>query len=388
MDIGAFRDEIVRSVWGLEKRWQVECTDKPQFSGNSADFPNTLLSAYEKPVILDPRQQTFRKRMVESAINQFVFDLKDSNQSYLAEQGVNGDGLGVELKEGQTIEMRLDQAARVRRWGIEICPQNQVLADKVYSYLTQAAIRRLESNLHQINKMCLSLTTGNLSHPEAILWNCSGLGYLMEELILDVLNEHNDCSRRANLHEDLFEWTDLRIKYPDLKRKNGARVQVKLSTSASKQASPRHYVGAYVVLSPLKIAEYLGRLSDGSKEGSIREEFWNSFETPPIDEKELGRALQRIFRYALENKSYGPLGPITRIPRPIREVIQAYVRSESFDSRERVQEAYQNKKLGTQDRPFYTRRNRPFRQAHPRDNRKILGSKLPCQASKSTHKSD
>jgi len=382
MDIGAFRDEIVRSVWGLEKSWQVECKDKPQFTGNAAVFLSTLLSAYDHPVILDQRQQAFRKRMVESALSQFGFELKDPNISYLAEQDTNREGLSVELKGGRTIEMRLDQAARVRRWGIEICPLNHVQANKVQTYMIQGAIRRLESNLHQIKKMCLSLTTGNLSHPDAIRWNCIGLGYYMEELILDILNEHNECARRANLHEDLFEWTDLRVKYPDLKRKNGARVQVRLSVSASKQVSPRHDVGAYVVLSPLKIAEHLGQLADGSKEGSIRDEFWDVFEPPPADEEELGRALQAIFRYALESKSYGPLGPMTRIPRPIREVIQTYVRSESLDSNENVRDAYQNKKLGTSDRPFYTRRIRPLRQRRPRDNKITLGNNLPCQAPK------
>lgn len=388
MDIGAFREEIVRSINGLEERWQVKCNDKQVISGYSVNFPNTLLAAYEKPAILEPDQQVFRKRMVEAALGQFGFDLKDPNQSYQAEQDVNTDGLRVKFNEGQPVEMRLDQAARVRRWGIEILPQDQLQADKVHSYLTQGAIRRLESSLHQINKMCLSLTTGNLSHPEAILWKCSGLGYLMEELILDILNEHSECARRANLHEDLFEWTDLRVKYPDLKRKNGARVQVRLSTSASKQASPRHDVRAYVVLSPLKIAEYLGRFADGSKEGSISKEFWNAFETPPIDEKELGLALGTIFRFALEKKSIGPLGPITKVPRPIREVIQAYVHSESFESHERVQEAYQKKDLGTPDRPYYTRRIRPFRKPRPCENGKISGNKILPQDTKSPQKPD
>lgn len=388
MDIGAFREEIVRSINGLEERWQAECNGKQVISSYSANFPNILIAAYEKPAILEQGQQVFRKRMVEAALGQFGFDLKDPNQSYAAEHDVNTDGLRVKFNEGQPVEMRLDQAARVRRWGIEICPLNQLQADKLQSYLTQGAIRRLESNLHQINRMCLSLTTGNLSHPEAIIWNCSGLGYLMEELILDILNEHNECARRANLHEDLFEWTDLRVKYPDLKRKNGARVQVRLSTSATKQASPRHDVGAYVVVSPLKIAEYLGRFADGSKDGSISKEFWNAFETPPIDEKELGLALGTIFRFALENKSIGPLGPITRVPRPIREVIQAYVHSESFESHQRVHEAYQNKELGTPDRPFYTRRIRPFRKPRPRDNGKISGNRTPSQATRSPQKTD
>ena len=377
MEINVFRDKIIQAVRGLEGRWSSTAIHEEENFIDLVLSQPTLFSVYDNSCVLGKELQDFRERMVKSALGQFGFDLKDPDQTYQARQDAKGQGLLIILNEGQSIEMRLDQAAHVRRWGIEIRPQDQLQADKVHFYLTQGAIRRLESNLHQINKLCLTLTTGNLSHPEAILWKCSGLGYLMEELILDILNEHSECARRANLHEDLFEWTDLRVKYPDLKRKNGARVQVRLSNLASKQASPRHEARAYVVLSPLKIAEYLGRFADGTKEGSISKEFWNAFETPPIDERELGLALGTIFRFALEKRSIGPLGPITKVPRPIREVIQAYVHGESLDSYERTQELYKNKELGTPDHPFYTRRIRPFRQPHSTKKREASGNELP-----------
>ena len=101
-----------------------------------------------------------------------------------------------------------------------------------------------------------------------------------------------------------------------------------------------------------------------------------------MDERELGRALQTMFRRALETPSLGPLGPISNMPRPIREVIQAYVHSESLDSYERTQEAYKNKKLGTPDHPFYTRRIRPFRQTHSTKKRKVSGNDLPISGAK------
>jgi len=361
MEINLFRDEIAQAVRALEKRWHSETSKvKESFSDLVLSQP-ALLSSYDNPSALRGDLRFFRERMIEAALGQFGFDLKDPERTYQAQQSINGQGLLVFLKEGQPIEMRLDQAVHVRRWGIEICPQDQVQADIVHASLIQGAMGRLDSNIRQINKMCLSLVTGNLSHPDAILWTCAGPGYLMEELIIDILNEYSEHAKRANLHEDLFEWTDLRVKYPDLGRKNGARVQVRLSTSVSKQVSPRHDVDAYVVLSPLKLSEYLGRLTSNPKEDSIGKEFWDLFEVPPMDERELGHALQTMFRRALESPSLGPVGPISNVPRLIREVIQSYVHSESIDSYKKTQDAYKKKTLGTPEHPFYTRRIRPFR---------------------------
>lgn len=382
MEINVFRDEIIQAVRGLERRWSSKASHEKETYSDLVLSQPTLFSVYDNSCALGEELQEFRERMVKSAIGQFGFDLKDPDKTYQARQDSKGLGLLIILNEGQSIEMRLDQAAHVRRWGIEISPQDKVQADIVHSSLIQGAMARLESNLRQINKMCLSLVTGNLSHPDAIYWTCAGPGFLMEELVIDILNEHSEHAKRANLHEDLFEWTDLRVKYPDLGRKNGARVQVRLSTSVSKQASPRHDAGAYVVLSPFKLSDYLGRLTEAPRAGSISKEFWDLFEVPPMDERELGRALQTMFRRALESPSLGPLGPISNVPRPIREVIQAYVHSESLDSYERTQELYKNKELGTPDHPFYTRRIRPFRQPHSTKKREAAGKELPISEEK------
>jgi len=126
----------------------------------------------------------------------------------------------------------------------------------------------------------------------------------------------------------------------------------------------------------------LGRLTEAPRAGSISKEFWDLFEVPPMDERELGRAFQTMFRRALESPSLGPLGPISNVPRPVREVIQAYVHSESLDSYERTQELYKNKELGTPDHPFYTRRIRPYRQPHSTKKREAAGKELPISEEK------
>ena len=67
-------------------------------------------------------------------------------------------------------------------------------------------------------------------------------------------------AERASLWEDLFEWTDLRVKYPGLKRNNGARIQVKLigteavENDTINNSKRRDF---YVIVSPVGLANYI-----------------------------------------------------------------------------------------------------------------------------------
>jgi hypothetical protein len=78
-------------------------------------------------------------------------------------------------------------------------------------------------------------------------------------LILDILNEDDRRARMAPLVEDFLEKTDFRVKYPEVKRRRGARVQVTSIIALELHETKLQAINLaeeLVFLSPLSLAKF------------------------------------------------------------------------------------------------------------------------------------
>jgi hypothetical protein len=144
-----------------------------------------------------------------------------------------------------------------------------------------------------------------------------------ELLVLDILLLQSVSARFSPPEEDLFEKTDLRVSFPGLERRRGARVQVKfsshpgtLSTTIADYAVPNEYV----FVSPITLA--LAKRKDlRDKAEQILAE---------------AKRIQAQFREAMEQAKSSGARPGSHVPECTRRLVAEYVREEAFHSTEAV----------------------------------------------------
>ena len=167
-------------------------------------------------------------------------------------------------------------------------------------------------------------------------------------MILDILNEDDRHATEAPLVEDFLEKTDLRVKYPGLKRRRGGQVQVtsivapelhKTKLEAIKLAEE------FVFLSPLSLAEFVAsRRHNPVSSISATPPFAlaplsDYLEVKAADVTQLASELKQIMFRALEASPNSPLGPMVRVPVPIRQLIRLFVETHAIASTSRLRGA-------------------------------------------------
>jgi len=145
----------------------------------------------------------------------------------------------------------------------------------------------------------------------------------------------------APLVEDFLEKTDLRVQYPGLKRKRGGRVQLTSIDAPELHESKLEAIrmaDELVFLSPLSLAEFVHSLEGHAPAGSISitrplalAPLWDCLETNPIDVPQLAPKLKRTLLGALSGMPDSPLGPMVRVPQPVRELIRVFVETHASD---------------------------------------------------------
>ena len=168
-----------------------------------------------------------------------------------------------------------------------------------------------------------------------------------EHLMLDILNEEDRHARMAPLVEDFLEKTDFRVTYPGVKRRHGAQVQVTsiIGPETSRGQSSGYQIGRGVRVSVPSIAGKFCRRSAGTTDDpSIGHPtfelvaLWNCMETKPLDVPQLASDLKRILLSALAEIPNSPLGPMARVPLPIRQLIRIFVETHAVVSTSRLRE--------------------------------------------------
>jgi hypothetical protein len=250
------------------------------------------------------------------------------------------------FNSGSITALRFDQMVAARFWRIGFTFGALDLCDAFARVVVRSATGRLASDLLGLQRILERFTPKELKPEVKIVPLPANKRF--EHLILDILNEDSRRARMAPLLEDFLEKTDLRVQYPELQRRRGARVQVtsiiapelhSIKLDAIKLAEE------FVFLSPLSLAEFVASLAGGIPASSIPgappftlAKLWACLETKPFDVPQLASELKQIMLRALEGTPDSPLGPIVRVPLPICQLVRLFVETHAIASTSKLRE--------------------------------------------------
>ncbi len=284
---------------------------------------------------------SFRRALLAKLLKQFALEIRPPRHVFPARADVNqapssassvipiplGSRLFVESAEVSLI--RVSQAIAARCWGVWYALDSPDMQARLEASWSQSVVSTFETNLREMNRLSKRLRL------DKALLDPGSVGFWFEQLVMGLLNEELQVARRAPLHEDLFEKTDLRVSYPTLQRKRGARVQVTLLTDERRHGAKLRRIAhgeEFVVVSPLTLAEAaLGMAGMPSFPPEQRDAFFAALSQPAPRAKEVAAALKSHFRQALGNPA-SPLGPVLAVASPIRRFIRMYVEREAHDA--------------------------------------------------------
>ena len=239
--------------------------------------------------------------------------------------------------------LRFDQMLDARFWRIGFAFERRDLGDAFAQEVVRTAAGRLASEFLGLQRILERFSPKTLKQELRIVPYPRERRF--EHLILDILNEEDRHARVAPLVEDFLEKTDLRVKYPGLKRPRGARVQVTSMVAPELHKTKLQAIKLaeeFVFLSPLSLAEFVDSLQDHTPANSISgtptftlSSLWDCLEAKPIDIPELASELKLIMSDAMIGTPDSPLGPMVRVPPPIRQLIRLFVETRAIESTSR-----------------------------------------------------
>ena len=100
----------------------------------------------------------------------------------------------------------------------------------------------------------------------------------------------------------------------------------------------------FVFLSPLSLAEFVASLrhtpasSISGTPSFALASLWDCLEMKPTDVTQLASELKQIMFRALKGTPVSPLGPMVRVPLPIRQLIRLFVETHAIASTSRLRE--------------------------------------------------
>jgi hypothetical protein len=232
------------------------------------------------------------------------------------------------LESAPAAILRLDQMLGAGFWRIGFKFESHDLSDAFAQLLVRSAVGRLAGGIYGVHKALERLGDRNLTKELRIVPFPDERRF--ERLMLDILNEDECRASSARLAEDFHEKTDFRVKYPELQRRNGARVQVTLIADAERHESKMQLIkriDEFVFLSPLSLAEFVHTLSvrETTEAKQAAENFdiatvWNCFQSKPVSVPDLALELRLTLIRAFNEMPTSPLGPMAQVPTPIRRL--------------------------------------------------------------------
>ncbi len=286
----------------------------------------------------------FRRAFLTELLKQFAHDMRlplhvfparvDVYQrQHPCEPGTTAGSLSGLIVESREVPwIRLSQAFDARRWGVWYALDNPEWQARLDASWSQRVIAMFEMNLRAMNRLHKRIRL------DKALWRSGTVGGLFEQLVLDILNEEKHRARRAPLDEDLWEKTDLRVSYPTLERKRGARIQVTLLTNEELHEDKLRritYGEEFVVVSPITLAGAVLGLAGMPSFSYEQKGVLAVLPRQPRTVGEVAAALKSHFLQALGNPA-SPLGPVLSVAAPIRRFIRMYVEWKAHDSTQQL----------------------------------------------------
>jgi hypothetical protein len=246
----------------------------------------------------------------------------------------------------RSVTLRFDQMLDARFWRIGFTFETLDLCNAFAQEIVRSATSRLASGLLGLQRILERFSSKTPKRELRIVpypWDRR-----FEHLMLDILNENDRHASVAPLVEDFLEKTDLRVKYRGLKRSRGGRVQVTSIVAPELHKTKLEairLVEELVFLSPLSLAAFVDSLRDQTAASPISSApsfalapLWACLEVKPTDVPQLASELRRIMFRALEGAPDSPLGPMVRVPLPMRQLIRLFVETHAIDSTRRLRE--------------------------------------------------
>jgi hypothetical protein len=252
--------------------------------------------------------------------------------------------------EGQ-IFLRLDQVLSYRFWGVGYELNDSEASDIMANRLFRQSLKQLAQGLRGLQDI-EAISNFDLKDVQAVP---DVAGQEFEQLMADILNEHQLTSRKARVLEDFFEKTDLRYKTPSLKRKKGARIQVTSTIDPDYHAEKVAQIKRpkeIVILSPRSLAVAINNNDELAHELDLQE-ILACLNAATIGTQAI--ALRLMFWDAIKHKNKSPQGPLPFIPKPIRNLIRSYVHLEAHRSTKALRE---REKLAGTSKTIYSKKKR------------------------------
>ncbi len=272
----------------------------------------------------------FRQSWTAIFVNAFQGLLRHPAKYFPAKAGMmcgNIRTLLVSHHQGN-VTIRDDQAVSARRWGIWFDFEDENLARSYSDQLVNSALKKLDSNIGGLRYIETTYLAGYSKLSSTPRYDYEGSGRQFEQLMCDVLNELEHHARFAPLAEDVLEKTDLRVTYPFLSRRNGARIQVSLTAQREHHRNKIESLkmpGEFICLTPMDLA--LCALCPPTAplfENFGWDDFWASLAKRYQNENELAAVLHDLFVETFSFSQVHPLGPMWILPPPLRQFIRAF----------------------------------------------------------------
>lgn len=247
------------------------------------------------------------------------------------------------------VSLRLDQVLAARSWGVGFFFNDMEETDRVADLRARLALEHLARDLLDLSRMLPRLVRGKPGqYPPLVPPRFSRAA---EQLVVDIINEHEANASLSRLCEDYLQKTDLRVRFPGLQRRRGARVQVTLGPSQAHHQqkldtirNPEHFV----ILSPWALATaipHFGSQATGNQvpmDHDLVQRFWRSLSGQPASLESLGYTIRGILHTAIHSPILDPRGPLALVPEAVRELIRVWVKHEAFRSTSAMREWEEN----------------------------------------------
>lgn len=384
-ELDAFFHDFRQTVLELENAYREDSlADRMLEVDVEARFGTMIRRAYQQ-LVDAPHQNDPANRRIETVralldeTRDELFEIDQWFHATIADSEMPAETYRVTRADGDPVLLRHDQLLASRFWRIGFVFDDQSSTDRLVADIANEAIRHFARDLRDLASLIPRISRGDADRYPRLVPPRSGRAF--EQLIADILNENGKHARLSRLSEDYSQKTDIRVKYPDLGRKRGARVQV--TRTASRSGHEKKIAGIrgaeqYVVVSPWSIASAVPGFDSGDghsellrKDPELISRFWSCVPGQPSDVEKLSFQLRSMLESAIKASSGDPRGPLASVPAPLREFIRVWVRADAFRSTRslRDREASDGKYVVRPDGRMAPRKTSPvairFLERHP-----------------------
>lgn len=240
---------------------------------------------------------------------------------------------------GEKVFLRTDQLIEARSWGIGFVFFDKHETDCLATLNVRHSMRSLVCDLNDLAMMLPRILQAEPSRfPRLVAPSC---GRALEQLIVDVLNEDSNKAQLTRLTEDYCQKTDIRVRYPELHRKRGARIQVTWAPDLfrhQRKVDSISRVEQYAVLSPWALADAAPQVNPTRGEqrpafdNELINRLWSSIDGQPADTAALAQEFRAILHRSIGAPVCDPRGPMALVPPALREYIREWVHFEAVRS--------------------------------------------------------